>query len=57
MSWTYKYTKEFLDRTLAVWQPRSQQPLTYEDAVEITDNMVGFFKLLHDLDQKYQNKD
>ncbi len=56
MSWQYKYSKEFLDKTLKVWQPRSKEPLTYQDAVEITDNMVGFIKLLHEWDEKEKRK-
>ena len=46
MAWPYKYSKEFMDYTIQVWQPDSKEPLTYQDAEEITDNVVGFYKLL-----------
>ena len=37
---------EFLDRTIAVWQPLSPKPLTREDAREIIENAVGFYGTL-----------
>ena len=46
MNWPHKYSKEFLDYTIQVWQPDSKELLTYQDAEEITDNVVGFYKLL-----------
>src|SRR5262249_3911880 len=36
---------DFLDETIAVWQPLSERPLTREDAREITENVVGFFSV------------
>ncbi len=45
-AWPYKYSKEFLDETIRVWQPLSKEPLTYQDAVEIIDNAVGFYGTL-----------
>ena len=42
----YKHSKEFLDETIRVWQPLSKEPLTYQDAVEIIDNAVGFYGVL-----------
>ncbi len=32
MPWLYKHSKEFLDKTIQVWQPLSKEPLTYQDA-------------------------
>jgi len=29
-----------------VWQPKSKERLTYQDAVEIIDNTVGFYGTL-----------
>ena len=46
MPWLYKYSKEFLDETIRVWQPLSKEPLTYADAEEITENVVGYFGTL-----------
>jgi hypothetical protein len=34
------------ERTLKVWQPRSPQTLTPEDAREIQANVLGFFRVL-----------
>lgn len=37
---------DFLDQTIAVWQPLSPKPLTREDAREIIENAVGFYGTL-----------
>ena len=37
---------ERLARTLEVWNRRSSRQLTEEDARQITENMVGFFRVL-----------
>ena len=42
----YKYPKDFLDETIRVWQPLSKEPLTYGDAEEIVENVVGYFRTL-----------
>jgi hypothetical protein len=39
---------DFLDQTIAVWQPYVDQPLTREDAREIAHNVVGFFRVLRE---------
>ncbi|MGA2998764.1 hypothetical protein [Bradyrhizobium sp.] len=39
---------EFLDYTIAVWQPYSARPLTREDAQEIPHNVAGFFRILQE---------
>lgn len=39
-------TEAFIDKTLAVWQPRTLRVLTSEDARQITENVAGFFGLL-----------
>jgi hypothetical protein len=46
---------DFLDDTIAVWQPLSQRPLTREDAREITENMVGFFSVLREWAEAERN--
>lgn len=40
--------EDLLERTLAVWQPRTSRQLTPEDARQIAENMAGFFFLLHE---------
>ena len=52
MPWLYKHSKEFLNETIRVWQPLSKEPLTYADAEEITENMLGLFKVLLKIDQE-----
>jgi hypothetical protein len=37
-----------IDRTIALWQPRLGRDLSREDARQITENMVGFFSILHE---------
>ena len=39
---------DYLDQTIAVWQPYTDRPLTREDAREITHNVVGFFRVLRE---------
>ncbi len=46
------YSKEFLEKTINVWQRYYHFPLTLEDAREIADNMIGLFSLLTELEQK-----
>ena len=41
-----KYSKEFLDKTIKVWQPYSTTPLSLNDAREITENMTALFDFL-----------
>src|SRR5712692_689076 len=38
----------FLDQTIAVWQPYADRSLTREDAREIAHNVVGFFCVLRE---------
>ena len=35
-----------LDQTIKVWQPHYQEPLTREDARQILENTVVFFRTL-----------
>ena len=39
---------DYLDQTIAVWQPYTDRPLTREDAREIAHNVVGFFRVLRE---------
>ena len=47
-----KYSKDFLDKTIKVWQPYSPAPLSLNDAREITENMTALFDFLIDNDGK-----
>jgi hypothetical protein len=50
-----EFSREFLERTIEVWQPRYDHPLTLEEAREIAENLIGLFKLLAGLDRKYES--
>lgn len=42
---------DFIDQTLATWQPRAKRQLTREDGREIIENMTGFFRVLLEWDR------
>ncbi len=52
-----EFSKEFLEKTIKVWQPYSATPLSSEDAREIAETMTGLYGLLLELEQKYGKKD
>ncbi len=52
-----EYSKEFLEKTIKIWQAYSPYPLSLDDAREIIENMAGLFKLLYELDEKYNKKE
>lgn len=43
-----------IDDTLAVWQPRVSRRLSREDAREIHENLVGFFRVLQEWSAREQ---
>jgi len=51
-----KYSKEFLNKTIQVWQPYSPAPLSLHDAREITGNMTALFNFLITEKKKSQDK-
>lgn len=51
------FSQEFLKKTIEVWQPYYSKILTLEDAREIAVNMVDLFSFLHELEQKYEEKE
>lgn len=44
-------SEDFIDQTLATWQPRTKRQLTREDGREIIENMTGFFRILLEWDR------
>jgi len=50
------YTKEFLEKTIQVWQPYSSTPLSLEDGREICGNLCGFFSVLKEWDEKERRR-
>jgi hypothetical protein len=51
------YPKEFIEKTIQVWQPYFNESLSAEDAIEISDNMVEFIQVLSELEGKYGKKE
>ncbi len=51
-----KFSKEFLNKTIKVWQPFSDVPLSSNDAIEITENLTALFNILITEDKKRNNK-
>ena len=43
---SFKYSKEFLNKTIQVWQSYSPTPLSLNDAREISENMTDLFNFL-----------
>lgn len=41
-----KFSKEFLEKTIGVWQPYAPGSLSSKDAQEITENLTHLFALL-----------
>jgi len=39
---------DLIDRTIGLWQPRSQRHLNREDGRQIVENVSGFFSILHE---------
>ena len=48
-----EFSKEFLEKTIKVWQPYYPTPLSLEDAREIAETMTGLYVLILEFEQKY----
>jgi hypothetical protein len=48
--------KFFLQQTIKIWQRRTLRELTYEDARQVTENVVGFFQILVEWEKKEKSK-
>jgi hypothetical protein len=53
---TSKYSLKFLQKTVQVWQPFSNVPLSSNDAIEIIENITDLFNILITEDKKCNNK-
>lgn len=51
-----KYSIEFLNKTIDVWQPFSPTSLSLNDAREITENITALFNFLITEEKKSQDK-
>ena len=54
---TSKYSKEFINKTIKIWQAYSDVPLSSNDAIEITENMISLFNFLITVDIKNNQKE
>lgn len=52
-----KVDDSFLKKTIEVWQPYSNKPLTEQDASEIVENMTNLFSFLLELEKKYDKEE
>ena len=52
---SYKYSREFLNKTIEIWQSYSPAPLSLDDAIEITDNMTALFSFLISNEKEFSN--
>jgi len=50
-----KYSKEFLNKTIEIWQPYSPALLSLNDAIEITSNMTALFNFLISNEKESKN--
>lgn len=50
------YTKDFINKTIQIWQPYSDIPLLSNDAIEITENITALFNFLITKEKKSQDK-
>jgi hypothetical protein len=51
-----KYSKEFQKKTIELWQPYSDIPLSSNDAIEITENITALFNFLIASEKKSNDK-
>ena len=51
-----KYSKEFLNKTIEVWQTYSPTPLSLNNAREITENITALFNFLISEEKKPESK-
>ena len=48
--------RDFLHQTVKIWQPQADHLLSDEDARQIAENIVGFFRILQEWDKNELNK-
>lgn len=51
-----KYSDKMIRHTLEFLQPRSPRQLTEDDAVQMLDNIIGFFRILIKWDEEDRRK-
>ena len=51
-----KYSKGFLNKTIQIWQPFSDIPLSSREAIEIIENMTALFNFLIASEKKSNDK-
>lgn len=53
----HRYSEKLIQKTIDVWQPRSEKKLTQDDAIVMLDNAVGVFRLLIRWDREERQGD
>ena len=48
--------RQSFKRTRELWQPHADHALTDEDARQITENIIGFFRILQEWEEKERGK-
>ncbi len=51
------YTKDFINKTIQIWQPYSPTPLSSDDAREIVGNMTALFNFVLTENKNIKNKE
>jgi hypothetical protein len=51
-----KFSLKFLQKTIQIWQPYSDVPLSSKDAIEITENITALFNFLITEENKDNSK-
>ena len=52
-----EYSDSLIKETIRVWQPFSNDALSSTDAIEINENILGFFNFLIEADFKNNQKE
>lgn len=52
-----KFSLKFLQKTIQIWQPYSDVPLSSKDAIEITENITALFNFLISKEKESKNTD
>jgi hypothetical protein len=48
--------RQLFEQTKEIWQPHPDHVLTDEDARQITQNIIGFFRILQEWEEKEGGK-
>lgn len=49
-----KYPQDYLEKTIRLFQPHFEEPLTLDDAQEIADNALDLYAYLLELKERHE---